>query len=216
MKFEALGYSYGKITLGVCELTNSITITLLALAYDKWFVLSNNTFAGYTKPNFDGSFGVDIFRNNVLEGSFNVTELSFLGERYAVMTLADTTESEIEVFDTLTGQKLTDKLYAKKHHRNTAGFVYTNGGMTYATIFTNEQFGRCMILSDDFEIINTEAIMIINQSSSGNLYTYDAILNTKETDWKHIVMHRITGEILQETDSKQNNKNKSNEEGYIY
>ena len=185
-------------------MAENIDKSFLSLAYDKWFTLSSKIFVGYVKPNSDKSFDIDIIIDNEMTDTFKVKEVSFIQNRYLILSLVDNKESEIEVIDTVTNQKLTDKIFEKKHHKMLAGFVCENGGIPYATIYTNEKFGRCLILNNNFEIINSDAIGISNPTSGNEVYSYGAILHSNNTKWKHIIMDKTTGEVLEQTDYKSN------------
>lgn len=158
-------------------------------------------FIGYSETESNGTFHVDIIKESKITDSFHVSEVKYIGERYLVMELVSCDKTKIdgiEVLDTLTKEKLTDKLSESGIYWDATGFMCDPYMPRAAIISRDANKIKYAILNDEtFEVINKEFIGVRKASIKDNFYSFEGVMTTDPTMWRHVIMDKETGDVLE-------------------
>lgn len=161
---------------------------MITLLYDKYIKVSTNAYIGFYTENIDNTQDIDILVDNEIIYSCKSLNVDVLNNRYVNIELY---RLGTEVIDTKTKKKLTDSI------DTLLGFVYSEGGIPWATVYEGTPHSKTFILNNDFEVINKDYYIVTGDISMGDLYYFKALAQTEPPIWESVCMDSITGEILE-------------------
>lgn len=160
---------------------------MITLLYDKYIKVSTNTYIGFYTKNIDNTQDIDILVDNEIIYSCKSLNVDVLNNRYIQIELLC---EEIEVLDTVTNKLLSKSI------DGLMGFVYSEGGVPWATVYDGTLHSKTFILNDSFDVINKAYYIITGAMSIGELYYFKALADADPPKWESVCMNSNTGELI--------------------